>query len=220
MSYPCVDPNQASPNPHASVDEPAPLIDLQAFRRQTRHDAAMEERVAASREDEDVVRAGLARFLMGDTSTQQFEAWIYESQALERVVGAAEYAEIAGTDFRSADATAVLRGHLERLIEHRWPGARDRAEAQVACEGIIDGSIDLVRGCAILGALAKRGVEGVPTDFLVWDDEFDGYPTADRYALWDPAALKRKLEFVDGLRDEIVRAAREVLDRLKTTLGT
>lgn len=169
--------------------------------------------------DEDVVRTTLVRFLMGDTSTNEFEAWIYESRPLERVLGAAEYAEIAGSDFRSHNAIAELRVRLERLLEHRWPGSRDRAQAQVVCEGIIHGTIDLVRGCAILSALLAKGVEGIPADFALWDDEFDGFPTADRYALWDPEALKRKLSFVDGLRDDIVHAAQAVLDRLKPALG-
>jgi hypothetical protein len=169
--------------------------------------------------EEDVARAALVRFLMGDTSTAKFETWIYESRLLERVLGAAEYAEIAGSDFRSKNAVAELRARLERLIERRWPGSRDRAQAQVACEGIIDGTIDLVRGCAILAALSAKGVEGIPTDFALWDDELDGFPTADRYALWDPEALKRKLSLVDGLRDDIVHAAQAVLDRLRPSLG-
>ena len=170
-------------------------------------------------DDERVVRAALVRFLMGETTTNHFETWIYESQPLERVLGKAEYAEIAGYDFRSTNAVGELRVRLERLLEHRWPGSLDRARAQVACEGIIDGTIDLVRGCQILAALAAKGVEGIPTDFVIWDDEFDGYPTADRYPLWDPDALRLRLSVVEGLRDDIVCAARAVLERLAPAGG-
>jgi hypothetical protein len=160
------------------------------------------------------------RFLKGDTSTSEFEKWIYESQPLERVLGKAEYAEIAAHDFRNANVVGELRARLERLLERRWPGSLDRTRAQVACEGIIDGTIDLVRGCQVLATLSAKGVEGIPSDFAIWDDEFDGYPTADRYSLWDPAALKLKLSFVEGLRSDIVGAARAVLERVASTRGS
>jgi hypothetical protein len=72
-----------------------------------------------------------------------------------------------------------------------------------------------MRGCAILGALAKGGAADISRDFLVWDDEFHGLPTAERYPLWDPEALKQRLTFVEGLRDQIVAAAQAILGRLK-----
>ncbi len=165
-------------------------------------------------DDERAVRTALVRFLMRDAPAEEFETWIYESQPVERVLGKPEYAEIAGCDFRNANAVRELRVRLELLLEHRWPGSLDLARAQVACEGIIDGTIDLVRGCQILAALAAKGVEAISTDLVAWDDEFDGYPTSDRYSLWDPDALKLKLSFVEGLRDDIVGAARAVLKRM------
>jgi hypothetical protein len=166
-------------------------------------------------DDERVFRTALLRFVMGDTATNEFETWIYESQPLGRLLGKAEYAEIAGYDYRNANVVGELRVCLERLLEHRWPGSLERTRAQVACEGIVDGTIDLVRGCHILAALAAKGVEGISSDFVIWDDEFDGYPTADRCSLWGPVALKHKLSFVEGLRTDIVGAARAVLERLE-----
>jgi hypothetical protein len=166
------------------------------------------------REDEETVRSALVRFLLGDSSTEQFERWIYDSEALERVLGTTEYAEIAAYDFQGANSVAELRVRLGLLIEHRWPGSLVRTQAVVACNGIIDGSIDVVRGCQILGALAASGVLEIPTDFVAWDDEFDGFPTARQYALWDPEALERKLTFVNAQREDIVRAALEALQRM------
>jgi len=58
----------------------------------------------------------------------------------------------------------------------------------------------------------EPAVEGIPADFVIWGDEFDGYPTADRCSLWDAAALKLKLSFVEALRDDIVAASRAVLE--------
>jgi hypothetical protein len=149
--------------------------------------------------DESAVQMALARFLMENTPASEFESWVYQSRALERVLGAREFTEIIAHDFR-------------RL----WPGMLDRFQARAACQGIIAGTIDLVRGCQVLARLAAKGVDGVPFDFVAWDDEFDGMPTADQYTLWDPNALKAKLALVGRLRREIIAAAEAVLEHLAT----
>jgi hypothetical protein len=164
--------------------------------------------------DEDVVRAALRRFVFGGTPVKDFEAWVYASTELERVLGPAEYAYVAATDFSSASEVRAVGDRLERFLESRWPREPDRAKARIACEGLVDGTIDLVRGCAILASLARRGMECIPEAFAAWHSELDGVPTAAQYALWDPAALQRKLAVVEPLREEIVRAALGVLERL------
>jgi hypothetical protein len=166
--------------------------------------------------DESAVQMALARFLMENTPASEFESWVYQSRALERVLGAREFTEIIAHDFRTKRSLGELRARLQRVIERLWPGMLDRFQARAACQGIIAGTIDLVRGCQVLARLAAKGVDGVPFDFVAWDDEFDGMPTADQYTLWDPNALKAKLALVGRLRREIIAAAEAVLEHLAT----
>jgi hypothetical protein len=87
--------------------------------------------------------------------------------------------------------------------------------ARRLCEGLLDGSVELLAGLRELCRLHHQpgGDEVVPDVFLGLHSDTDRFPGPAQYALWEPEALREHLAELEQYRPRILSAAREFLGR-------
>lgn len=165
----------------------------------------------------------LERFLAGGMSSADFEQWFHTTPELESALGARAYGELLAFDFQQQHAAHELARLVRSIYEWARPArlARDRA-FRVARE-LLSGSVPIHDGVRALAGLCLDGHDWVPGIFVNVQSEFDGIPTPEQYALWEPSALAAKLE--EGRRitrlyqPAILDAAREIISSYRKQYG-
>ena len=157
----------------------------------------------------------LDRFLSGQMSSADFEQWFYTTPELESVLGARAFHDLMVFDFKQRDAGSELLKLVRSIYEYARPGRLARDRAFRIAQDLLSGSVEMHEGVRTLAELCLDGHDWIPSVFVNVLSEFGDIPRREQYALWEPDALKLKLE--EGRRiskihqTSILDAAREIV---------
>ena len=168
----------------------------------------------------EIVWPYLERFLNGDLSVADFEAWLYlHPEAVEATVGPEIGLAFLSIDYRGAHPVHEAKKLIERAYELHRPGEVSRDYARRVCTEFLDGDRDLRSTAKVLSALRFEGPEGwIPDEFVYIDSELDDIPAPRERFRWDQTAWKRLMGLKAPVLTEYDRAARvaalSLLERL------
>jgi hypothetical protein len=158
------------------------------------------------------------KFLARETPLDEFEAWVYQSPELERVLESGEYLTLVELDYRGPHALHEANKVASAIYDAHRPGllAQDRAER--LARGMLAGEINIAAGSRALARLYHEDHEWIPIAFVGIASEFDDMPTSREYPLWDPRSLAQRLtkhrDMERHYRAPALVAARRLLERL------
>ena len=157
----------------------------------------------------------LERLLAGEITLAAFEAWLFASADLERVVGSQGHMALMSFNFRQPHAIIELNKIVRQLYDEHRPGCLARDRAHRLAVGLIDGTIELQVAVRALSRLYNEGNHWVPIIFVGIDSELDAVPSPEQQRHWAPEALETKLKELEPLvehwRQGAIQAAKELL---------
>jgi hypothetical protein len=142
------------------------------------------------------------KYLDGELSPQQLEQWCVRTRAFETLFGEEGYTKLL--TLGAAEQEEAIWTKLRALLGERFPAEALAERAVRICEGLLDGTVDIVGGVRRMWILRQGDVE-------TWariDRSLGSVPAPEQYGLWEPTALAEKLERLEAQREHVMTAAR------------
>ncbi|MBK9183980.1 MAG: hypothetical protein IPM83_12920 [Ignavibacteria bacterium] len=161
----------------------------------------------------DNVKRMFYEVLNGDMTIRDFEQLIYDSDKYENALGAGLYLDLISFNYDQKDALTQLKEIIRPFIDSNefnvW-----RIKSLLI--DIIEDRIDLVVATHKLRDLYySTGESIIPISLGVgYESELDEVPIPSEYHLWDKNGLSEKLKKVELYRPDIIREAKELLEKL------
>jgi hypothetical protein len=159
-------------------------------------------------------RRNLLRFCARETDPRAFESWVCGAQDLEGEIGHGPYVDLVCADYKGRDVSGA-RELCEKLLDQHHPGSLARCRVRRVLRSMLEEESAIVAGLRRLVALRNEGHDFIPIAFVGFDSETDDVPTADRYPLWNAAALAELQARTRPYFKHIQQACRELLDHLE-----
>jgi len=137
------------------------------------------------------------KYLDGELSPQQLERWCVRTRAFETLFGEEGHTKLL--TLGAAQQEEAIWSKLRELLADRLPAEALRERARRVCEGLLDGSVDLVNGVRKMWVLRQGDVEA----WARIDRALGSVPAPEQYALWGPAALAEKLKKLEAQRETV-----------------
>ena len=95
----------------------------------------------------------------------EFDAWVCSDPHLESIIGSESYFELINVDYSDKNASSSIMGLVQNLYVVTLQGDLERDYVLDTLKSLLDGSLPLFDGCAILGKLRLDGTDFIPAVF-------------------------------------------------------
>lgn len=121
----------------------------------------------------DNTKYNFLQFYFGDSTTDDFSNWLWNSSELEEEVGGEAYLSLIDLDFRSRDDVEKAKDIVSNIYNSDCDNAIVYDKVLLSLESMIENRISLKEGCKVLADLSLEGYEFIPTSFVGYSSELD-----------------------------------------------
>jgi hypothetical protein len=116
-----------------------------------------------------------SQFVTGNLTTNQFVEWVRTNRDLIEQVGQKDYTTLSEFDIGHNDK--MIQYNLSLQVSYIWAkhvsNSPEVEKTRVILQGMIEGTVGIIKGCRELTSLFWKGYGFIPIIFVGWDSELD-----------------------------------------------